>query len=149
MEVPGNEFMPPTSHGPRVSSTLRGLMATAHQSSCLGLHAILTAKRLAVFAAGACGRKFLDTGSHAATYPRFRRDADNGNVSGAACAIATSTATIRARRPSTISNVSGTAREKSRRTILDFFQKTKSDLDQRTRKAKDHRPVRDSLSLFR
>jgi hypothetical protein len=29
----------------------------------------------------------------------------------------------------TIANVSGTAREKSRRTICDFFQKAESDLD--------------------
>ena len=47
---------------------------------CERLHGILTAKR--VFAAAACGRK--STGSHAPTYPRFRRDADNGNLSGSA-----------------------------------------------------------------
>jgi hypothetical protein len=33
----------------------------------------------------------------------------------------------------TIANVSGTALEKSRRTICDFFPKTESDLDQKLR----------------
>src|SRR5215472_3143489 len=34
--------------------------ATAHQSSCLELHGILTAKGSVFFAAGACDREFLD-----------------------------------------------------------------------------------------
>jgi hypothetical protein len=41
----------------------------------------------------------------------------------------------RARVPSTIANVSGTAREKSRRTICDFFPKTRKRFCG-TRKAK-------------
>jgi hypothetical protein len=125
MELPGNEFMTPTSHGPPVSSTLRGRMATANNRHvCERLHGVLTAKgSLFLLRVRAAGNS--STGS---TYLRFRRDAPIMATSLAA--ITTSTATNpRARRPfgpSTIANVSGTAREKSRRTICDFFQKTES-----------------------
>jgi len=55
---------------------------------------------------------------------------------GPPCAIATSTATIRMSvdHP-TIANVSGTAREKSRRTIFDFFQTRKRFCGSRKAKA--------------
>jgi hypothetical protein len=64
---------------------------------------------------------------------------DHGATSlGPQCALATSTATILVTadcRPSRSRNVSGTAREKSRRTICDFFSKNRKRFCG-TRKAK-------------
>jgi hypothetical protein len=82
MELPGDEYDADLSWPARVVNP-----AWPHGYSspivivCERLHGVLTAKR--VFAAGACGRKFLHR-SHAPTYPRVRRDADNGNLSGSA-----------------------------------------------------------------
>ena len=70
MELPGDEFMTPTSHGPPVSSTQRGPMATANNRHvCERLHGVLTAKgSLFLLRVRAAGNS--STGS---TYPRFRR----------------------------------------------------------------------------
>ena len=99
-ELPGNEFATRTSHGPPVSSTLRGSwLQLTNRHVCERLHGVLTANRLIVFAAGACGRKFRDR------YPCtniFVDNVDNGEVLGPRCAIAT--------RPSAIISQKGRKR---------------------------------------
>jgi hypothetical protein len=61
MELPGSEFM----SRPLMARLCRQLCAVSwlqltNRQVCERLHGVLTAKRLAVFAAAACGRKFLD-----------------------------------------------------------------------------------------
>jgi hypothetical protein len=131
MELPGDEFMTPTSHGPPVSSTLRApRLQLTNRHVCERLHSVLTAKKLAVFCCG-CVRQEISTQDLMHQHIRgFDETPILATSLGPRCAIAMSTAIIRLPidhsdpRPSR--NVSRTAVSNRGPHIRDYFQKTES-----------------------